>query len=72
MLAHVRFPASQDDLLAALVRQRAPSRLLQHVACLSREDVFGNVEDVLRACCEQRPGSRVRTMNSSGREGGRR
>jgi hypothetical protein len=57
LLADERFPAHQDDLLAALVRQRAPSRLLQHVAGLSDERVFTDLEDLVRACREREDAS---------------
>jgi len=52
LLVRESFPADQDDLLAALVRLRAPSRLLQQVARLGRERIFADLEDVLRACLE--------------------
>lgn len=59
LLAGERFPARQDDLLAALVRQRAPSRLLQHLAGLSDERVFTDLEDMVRACCERQDAVRL-------------
>ena len=34
------FPARQDDVLAALVAGRAPSRLLWRAGCLSRERLY--------------------------------
>jgi hypothetical protein len=44
------FPARQDDLLAALVQQRAPSRLLHHLATLDPRTVYTSLADVLADC----------------------
>ncbi len=47
------FPARQDDLLAALMHDRAPSRLLHHLAALDPTTVYATLADVL-ADCERR------------------
>ena len=52
LLAAECFPAGQDDLLAALVRQHAPSRLLRRLAAVSRERVFTDLDDLMSACQE--------------------
>ncbi len=44
------FPARQDDLLAALVHERAPSRLLHHLAALDPRTVYTSLEDVVADC----------------------
>ena len=44
------FPARQDDLLAALVHERAPSRLLHHLAGLDPRMVYATFEDVMADC----------------------
>ena len=44
------FPARQDDLLAALVHERAPSRLLHHLATLDPRTVYTSLEDVMADC----------------------
>ncbi len=44
------FPARQDDLLAALVHERAPSRLLHHLAALDPWTLYTSLEDVLADC----------------------
>jgi hypothetical protein len=40
------FPARQDDILAALVVGRAPSRVLWRAGCLSRGRLYLSIEDV--------------------------
>jgi len=46
VLRHVIFPARQDDILAALVVGRSPSRLLWRAGCLSRERLYRSVDEV--------------------------
>ena len=46
------FPARQDDLLAALVHQRAPSRILHHLARLDPRTVYATLADVLADCVD--------------------
>lgn len=46
MLPEGYFPARQDDLLAVLLRQRAPSHLLWVLSRLPREVRFESLEDV--------------------------
>lgn len=50
------FPARQDDILAALVVRRSPSRLLWRAGCLTRERLYYSVDQV---CAElaSRPGA---------------
>jgi hypothetical protein len=48
------FPARQDDILAALVVRRAPSRLLWRAGCLSRERLYLSIREVC-ADLESRP-----------------
>jgi hypothetical protein len=48
------FPARQDDILAALVVGRSPSRLLWRAGCLSRERLYLSVDEVC-ADLESRP-----------------
>jgi hypothetical protein len=45
-LGQVRFPAQPDDVLAALVRRRAPSRLLWHVGALPRTRRYHSLDDL--------------------------
>ena len=44
------FPARQDELLAALMRRRAPSRLLWHLARLDPNRVYPSLDAVVRDC----------------------
>ena len=46
VLRRVMFPARQDDILAALVVGRSPSRLLWRAGCLSRERLYLSVDEV--------------------------
>lgn len=46
VLRHVIFPARQDDILAALVVGRSPSRLLWRAGCLSRVRLYRSVDEV--------------------------
>ena len=48
------FPARQDDILAALVVRRSPSRLLWRAGCLSRERLYLSIDEVC-AELESRP-----------------
>jgi len=48
-LGHMSFPAQSDDVLAALVRRRAPSRLLWHVGALPRTQRYHSLDDL----CDQ-------------------
>jgi hypothetical protein len=50
------FPARQDDILAALVVGRSPSRVLWRAGCLSPERLYLSVDEV---CAEL--ASRART-----------
>lgn len=45
-LVQMRFPAQSDDVLAALVRRRAPSRLLWRVGALPRTQSFHSLDDL--------------------------
>jgi Protein of unknown function (DUF2795) len=45
-LGRMRFPAQPDDVLAALVRQRAPSRLLWRVGGLPRTRRYRSLDDL--------------------------
>ena len=45
-LGQVRFPAQPDDVLAALLRRRAPSRLLWHVGALPRTRHYHSLDDL--------------------------
>ena len=45
-LGQLRFPAQPDDVLAALVRKRASSRLLWHVGALPRTQQFHSLDDL--------------------------
>jgi len=45
-LGQVRFPAQPDDVLAALVRRRAPSRLLWRVGRLPRTQRYHSLDDL--------------------------
>ena len=40
------FPARQDDILAALVAGRSPSRVLWRAGCLSRERLYLSIDQV--------------------------
>ncbi len=40
------FPARQDDILAALVVGRSPSRVLWRAGCLSRDRLYLSVDEV--------------------------
>jgi hypothetical protein len=46
LLGQMRFPAQSDDVLAALVRRRAPSRLLWHVGALPRTQRYHSLDDL--------------------------
>ena len=46
VLRRVDFPAWQDDILAALVVGRSPSRVLWRAGCLSRERLYLSVDEV--------------------------
>lgn len=48
------FPARQDDILAALVVRRSPSRLLWRAGCLSPDRLYHTVDQVC-AELESRP-----------------
>jgi|GEM_PF-4152025 len=54
-LGQVRFPAQPDDVLAALVRRRAPSRLLWRVGGLPRTRRY-HCLDALCTDVARRPG----------------
>jgi hypothetical protein len=56
-LQKVSFPAWQDDILAALVVGRSPSRLLWRAGCLSRERLYRSADEVC-ADLAARPGAR--------------
>ena len=45
-LGQVRFPAQPDDVLAALVRRRVPSRLLWRVGGLPRTRRYHSLDDL--------------------------
>lgn len=45
-LTRVLFPAQQDDVLATLVRQQAPSRLLWRVGALSRTRRYHSLDEL--------------------------
>jgi hypothetical protein len=45
-LRRVDFPAWQDDIIAALVVGRAPSRLLWRAGCLSPQRLYRSVDEV--------------------------
>ena len=51
------FPARQDDILAALVAGRCPSRLLWRAGCLSRERLYLSVDEVCAELASSRPES---------------
>ena len=59
LLSNECFPASKDDLLAALVRQRAPSRLLRHLHGVDGDPFFANLAEVVHACRESQGQSSV-------------
>ena len=46
VLRRVDFPAWQDDILAALVVGRSPSRLLWRAGCLSPQRLYRSVDEV--------------------------
>jgi hypothetical protein len=46
MLARLPFPTQQDDVLAALVRRQAPSRLLWRAGALSRTRRYHSLEEL--------------------------
>lgn len=46
VLRRVDFPAWQDDILAALVVGRSPSRVLWRAGCLSRERLYLSIDQV--------------------------
>jgi hypothetical protein len=50
LLAGEAFPASQDDLLAALLRRGAPGRVLQHVALLDQRRIYVDLRAVIEEC----------------------
>jgi hypothetical protein len=41
------FPARQDELLATLIRHRAPSHLMWRLTCLPRTRQFGSLAEVV-------------------------
>jgi len=45
-LRGLAFPARQDDILAALVVGRSPSRVIWRAGCLSRERLYLSVNEV--------------------------
>jgi hypothetical protein len=45
-LCRLRFPAQPDDVLATLVRRRAPSRLLWRVGVLPRTRRYDSLDDL--------------------------
>lgn len=45
-LGRLPFPALQDDVIAALVSRRAPSRLLWRVGSLSRTRLYRSLDEV--------------------------
>lgn len=45
-VGQVRFPAQPDDVLAALVRRRVPSRLLWRVSGLPRTRRYHRLDDL--------------------------
>jgi hypothetical protein len=45
-LARLPFPARQDDVLAALVRRRSPSRLLWRAGSLSPTRRYHSIDEV--------------------------
>lgn len=45
-LGHMRFPAQLDDVLAALMRRRVPSRLLWRVGRLPRTRRYRSLDDL--------------------------
>jgi hypothetical protein len=47
LLRPATFPARQDELLATLLRRRAPGHLLWRLAPLPRTRRFGSLEEVL-------------------------
>jgi hypothetical protein len=46
VLRRVTFPARQDDIVGSLVAGRCPAKLLWRVGCLSRERLYGSVDEV--------------------------
>lgn len=50
LLADMRFPACQDELIATLIRRHAPSRLLRHLADLDRSRLYTSALEVVMAC----------------------
>ena len=52
------FPARQDDVLAALVAGRSPSRLLWRAGCLSRERLYLSVDEVCAELASRAQASR--------------
>ena len=46
VLTRLPFPALQDDVIAALVTRRAPSRLLWRAGSLSRTRLYGSVDEI--------------------------
>jgi hypothetical protein len=46
VLARLPFPARQDDVLAALVRRRSPSRLLWRAGSLSPTRRYHSIDEV--------------------------
>jgi len=48
-LGRIRFPAQPDDVLAALVRQRAPSALLWRLGALPRTRRYASLDDLCDA-----------------------
>lgn len=59
-LARLPFPARQDDVLAALVCRRAPSRLLWRAGSLSRVRVYHSLDEVCAELARPRRGSSSR------------
>jgi hypothetical protein len=52
------FPARQDDILAALVVGRSPSRVLWRAGYLSRERLYLSVDDVCADLTSRAPAER--------------
>jgi len=63
-LGQMRFPAQSDEVLAALVRRRAPSRLLWHVGALPRTQRYTSLDDL---CHQIALGSRTGAPPPPGR-----
>jgi len=46
LLVRLPFPTQQDDVLAALVRRQAPSRLLWRAGCLTRTRRYHSLDEL--------------------------